>query len=118
MRTNVNVIVVEGRVCIDPVLKYTADGLAYCKFSIDNSQKEFHDGKAQTVISNFVIKVWGKLAEICATYLKIGSKIIVSGKLTETSKDDDEKSRLVIKAQDVKFLPNTKKNNDVKEEEV
>lgn len=112
MQSSVNVIVVEGGVVRDPELKYTSDGLAYTKFSVANSSISFKNGEKAEDVSYFDISAWGKLAEVCATYLKKGKKIIISGKLKQSRwKADDGKNRSAVKiiAQDIKFLPFQKK---------
>ncbi len=112
MQSSVNVIVVEGGVVRDPELKYTSDGLAYTKFSVANSSISYKNGEKGEEVSYFDISAWGKLAEVCATYLKKGKKIIVSGKLKQSRwKAEDGKSKSAIKiiAQDIKFLPFHKK---------
>jgi len=112
MQAGVNVIVVEGGVVKDPELKYTADGLPYTRFSVANSSIAFKNGEKTEDVNYFDISVWGKLAEICSTYLKKGRKIIVSGKLRQSrwkTAEGKNRSAVSIVAQDVKFLPYQKK---------
>ena len=112
MQSSVNVIVVEGGVVRDPELKYTSDGLAYTRFSVANSSISFKNGEKTEEVSYFDISAWGKLAEVCSTYLKKGKKVIISGKLKQSRwKAEDGKNRSAIKiiAQDIKFLPFQKK---------
>jgi single-strand DNA-binding protein len=96
----------------DPELKYTSDGLAYSKFAVANSSLTFKDGEKAEDVNYFDISVWGKLAEICTTYLKKGRKIIVSGKLRQSRwKNEEGKNRSAVQivAHDVKFMPYHKK---------
>lgn len=112
MQSSVNVIVVEGGVVKDPELKYTGDGLAVTNFAVANNSIAFKNGEKNEEVSFFDVSAWGKLAEVCSTYLKKGSKVIISGKLRQNRwKAADGKSRSTIKivAQDVKFLPARKK---------
>ncbi len=112
MQAGVNVIVVEGGVVKDPELKYTSDGLAYTKFSVANTNITYKNGEKAEDVSYFDISAWGKLAEICSTYLKKGRKIIVSGKLRQSrwkTEEGKNRSSVQIVAQDVKFLPFLKK---------
>lgn len=104
MQTNVNVIVVEGKVSEDFPIQYTTDGLAFSRFNIENKGVGYKDGEAFSFINEFEVSVWGKLAEICATYLKAGSIIVVLGRLKQRNSKQN-----VIVAQDVKFLPKKKK---------
>jgi single-strand DNA-binding protein len=115
MQAGVNVIVVEGGVVRDPELKYTSDGLAYSKFAVANSSLTFKNGEKGEDVNYFDISVWGKLAEICTTYLKKGRKIIVSGKLRQSRwKNEEGKNRSAVQivAQDVKFMPYHKKEEE------
>lgn len=112
MQSGVNVIVVEGGVVNEPELRYTQDGLAFTRFALANSCISYKNGERASETNYFDVKVWGKLAEICSTYLKKGKKIIVSGKLRQSKwKTDDGKTRSAVSivAQDVKFLPFQKK---------
>lgn len=114
MQASVNVIVVEGGVTKNPELKYTQDGMAYTRFSLANSAISCKKGGEKSEeVSYFDVNAWGKLAEICATYLKKGTRLIVSGKLRQSRWTDQEgknRSQIKIIAQDVKFLPNPRKN--------
>jgi single-strand DNA-binding protein len=112
MQSGVNVIVIEGGVVRDPELKYTADGLAYTRFSVANTGIAYKNGEKGEEVSYFDITTWGKLAEVCSTYLKKGTRIIVSGKLKQSrwqEKDGKTRSAVKIVAQDVKFLPSRQK---------
>ena len=114
MQASVNVIVVEGGVTRNPELKYTQEGLAYTQFGLANSSiSSKKNGEKTEEVSYFDVSAWGKLAEICSTYLKKGARLIVSGKLRQSRWTDNEgknRSQIKIIAQDVKFLPNPKKN--------
>lgn len=107
---DVNVVVLEGRLTIDAELKYTADGQAYCKFSIAVN------GFKKDEVSYFNVTSWGKLAEICATYLKKGKSVIITGNLKQRrwkAEDGTNRSDVSISAQDVKFIGNqSKKDNN------
>jgi single-strand DNA-binding protein len=113
MQTSVNVIVVEGGVVREPEIKYTPEGLGIARFAIANSSISFKDGQKSEEVSYFEISAFGKLAEICSTYLKKGRKVIISGKLRQNRwKTDDGQNRSNVKivANDVKFMPSSKPN--------
>ncbi len=114
MQSNVNVIVVEGGVVNEPELRYTQDGLAFTRFALANSCITYKNGEKASETNYFDVKVWGKLAEICSTYLKKGRKVIISGKLRQSKwKNEEGKTRTTVSiiAQDVKFLPARKKKD-------
>lgn len=113
MKSSVNIIVVQGGVVRDPNLKYVgSEGLAIAEFSIAVSSFAYKNGEKAEDVSYFNVSSFGKLAEICSTYLKKGSQIILSGKLKQSrwiAEDGKSKSTVRIIAQDVKFLPSKKK---------
>lgn len=110
MENYVNIVVMQGGVVKDPELVYNSDGLGSCKFSIACSTIGYKNGEKNQDVNYFDIISWGKLAEICSTYLKKGRRVIVSGKLKQSrwkSEEGKTRSRIQIVAQDVKFLPSS-----------
>lgn len=87
----------------DPeALRYTPSGTAVCSFNIAVNSG-YGDKKEVLFIG---VTVFGKSAEACSKYLTKGSQCLVEGRLQEQKweKDGDKKSRMVIIANDVKFL--------------
>ncbi len=80
MSKGLNKVILIGRLGQDPELKYTPDGIAYCKFSLatDNVYKD-KQGNRVTQTEWHSIVAWRKLAELCHTYLKKGSLIYCEG---------------------------------------
>ena len=78
-----NVIVLTGRLGVDPAAGVTPSGKTLTKFrlAVDDG---FGDSK-KTFWFNVV--TWGKTAEFCGNYLGRGDLIELSGKLTERSWD-------------------------------
>ncbi|MBX7042557.1 MAG: single-stranded DNA-binding protein [Ignavibacteria bacterium] len=78
----------------DPELNYTKTGMACCKFKLvtDESYKD-DTGKLVDRAEWHRIVAWGKLGEICSTYLKKGSRIYAEGKIrTGDSYEKDGKT--------------------------
>lgn len=72
-----------GRCGRDPEIKYTASGQAVGNVSIACSEKfknKSGEWEERTEWVNLVF--WGKLAEVLGEYVKKGSEIYVSGRLT------------------------------------
>ncbi len=118
MAKSVNVVVVEGGVVREPEIRYTSSGLAYARFAIAHNAFSRHEPDKQET-SYFEVTAWGKIAEVCAAYLKKGRKIIVSGKLRQARWEDptgQKRSRVVINAQDVKFMPAQRRPKGFSEE--
>ncbi|URA10563.1 single-stranded DNA-binding protein [Thermospira aquatica] len=114
MSKSVNVVVVEGGVVREPQIRYTSEGSAYTRFAIAHttfSQKE--PDQKQTCY--FEVAAWGKIAEVCAAYLKKGRRIIVSGKLHQSRWEDptgQKHAKVTITANDVKFMPPSKQKKN------
>jgi len=67
-----------GRLGRDPEVRYTADSNAICNFSIAVGYKTATKETTEWVR----ITAFGKLAGICADYLKKGSQVFVAGRMT------------------------------------
>ena len=67
-----------GRLGRDPEVRYTADSNAICNFSIAVGYKN----KDKETTEWVRITAFGKLAGICADYLKKGSQVFVAGRMT------------------------------------
>jgi len=67
-----------GRLGKDPETRYTADSNAICNFSIAVGYKS----KDKETTEWVRITAFGKLAGICADYLKKGSQVFVAGRMT------------------------------------
>lgn len=112
MESYFNIVVIEGGVVRIPELKYTSGGLAMTNFPIAVQSVSFKEGNPEKEVSYFDVYAWGNLAEICSTYLKKGTQLMVSGKLKQSrweSSDGKKHSKVQIMAKEVKFLPQKKK---------
>ena len=89
MPKGVNRVTLIGHLGKDPEMRYTSSGVAVCNFSIatNDSYKNTEGERVDTTEWHNIV-VWRKLAEICAEYLKKGSKVYLEGKLTHRSYDD------------------------------
>jgi len=67
-----------GRLGRDPEVRYTADSNAICNFSIAVGYKS----KDKETTEWVRITAFGKLAGICADYLKKGSQVFIAGRMT------------------------------------
>ena len=78
MATDLNRCEFIGRLGKDPEVRYTADSNAICNFSIAVGYKTATKETTEWVR----ITAFGKLAGICADYLKKGSQVFVAGRMT------------------------------------
>ena len=78
MATDLNRCEFIGRLGKDPEVRYTADSNAICNFSIAVGYKS----KDKETTEWVRITTFGKLAGICADYLKKGSQVFIAGRMT------------------------------------
>ena len=105
----INKAILIGNLGKDPEISHTPGGLAVAKFSIATSEKWKDDsGQQQEKTEWHNIVAWRKLAEVCAQYLKKGSKVYVEGKITTRSWEDKngggKKYMTEIVAHEIQFL--------------
>ena len=95
-----NHVVMVGRVGIDPELRQTNEGVSYCRFRLAVDQ-----GKDEPLWLSVV--TWRSLATQVEKYVKKGSQVLVSGRLsvdTYTDKENRKQTGVEIVALDVRFL--------------
>ncbi len=107
MRNDLNVVTIAGRIANEPEVKYTANGHPTISLSLANHQwiKKENEEKEET--NYFKIRLWGKVAENLAEYLKKGKMIAVNGKLHQysfESPNGDKISVVEIVASQIFFL--------------
>jgi len=103
-----------GRLGSDPELRYTADGVAICNFSIAvNTEFKKRNGEEIKNTEWVRISAFDKLAGICGDWLKKGSLVYVAGKFVTrkwVNKDGVEQYTSEIVLNDLQMLGN--KNQD------
>jgi single-strand DNA-binding protein len=104
-----NHIQIIGHLGQDPDTKYLPSGDTVCNFSIATTEKwvDKASGEKRDSTEWHRIAVFGRLAEVCGQYLKKGSLVYVSGKLTSqkyTDKDGIERVSYTIRANEMKML--------------
>lgn len=94
MAKDLNKVMLIGRLGQDPELKYTQSGIAVTKFSMATSQQwKDQDGNTQDKTEWHNVVAWRRIAEICAEYLKKGSKVYIEGALSTSSWEDENKKK-------------------------
>lgn len=105
---SVNKVILVGNLGKDPETRFLPSGDAVCNFSVATTDKwkdKSGQQKEQTEWHN--ISAFGKLAEICAQYLKKGSAVYVEGSIhTRKWQDKEGKDRYSteIKATSMQML--------------
>lgn len=110
-----------GRLGKDPEPKYLADGSMVTNFTLATGEtyKDKNGEKVQKTEWHR-ITAWGRLAEICAEYLKKGSLVMVEGKIETRSYDDKEgikRYQTGITAQHMEMLDKKGDNNTATEKQ-
>ena len=89
---NLNIVIILGRVCADPDLRYTPSGAAVLGFRIAYDRRWLDKTKNewQSDPSFFNVNVWGESAERLSKTLHKGSPVLVQGSLRSRSWEDKE----------------------------
>jgi single-strand DNA-binding protein len=103
---SVNII---GRLTKDPELKYTTEGKAVCSCCIAV------DGYKKDDVDFIPIKAWAKQAEFMANYLKKGSKVGITGRISVRPYEKDGKKLTFTEVivENVQGLDSKPKEEDV-----
>jgi single-strand DNA-binding protein len=107
--SDLNRVLLTGRLTADPELRYTQSGQALVRFAIAVNRRvlnpETNDWEEETTYVPVV--VWGKLAETCATYLQKGRLVAIDGRLrirSFTTQEGEKRKVTEVVAQNVHFL--------------
>lgn len=100
---SINTVVISGNLGADPEIKYFESGNSVTQFSLAVSG--FSKGEKTT--DWFDCKVWGKPGETIVNYCRKGSKVGITGKLTQEkwqSPDGSNRSKTVVTGFQVELL--------------
>lgn len=87
------VITIVGNLTADPELRTTRNGRSVAGFSIASTPRTFDRQSQQWVDGDALFlrcRAWGDLAEHCARSLVKGMRVIVQGRLTQHSWEDEQ----------------------------
>jgi single-strand DNA-binding protein len=107
MPSDLNRVIVIGRLVRDPELRYTSGGSAVASFSIANNRSYTSNNEKKEQASFFNCVAWGKLGELIVQYCKKGNRIGVEGRLQQRSWDDqngNKRSAVEIITDNIQFL--------------
>jgi single-strand DNA-binding protein len=104
--TNLNSIILIGRLTRDAELKYTAGGTAITKFSIVVNRRRKVNDRWEDEANFFDVTLWGKQGETLKQYLLKGKQICIVGELRQErwEKDGQTRSRVEIVANSIQLL--------------
>jgi len=103
-----NKVILVGNLGRDPELRYTAQGIPVCTFSVaTNERRKDKTGEMQDQTTWFRVTLWRQQAENASQYLTKGRPVYIEGRLrVEEYIDRDGKSRysLEVTATDMHFI--------------
>jgi single-strand DNA-binding protein len=115
----INKVTLLGRIG-KKVYKPTRNGSNICTLSLVTNRK-YIDSKGQpTEITTWhIVNFFNKIAEIVEKYANVGDLIYIEGEISNKKIEEDGKNRIIhsIIGNEVKFLPNMKKDSVIKPEE-
>jgi single-strand DNA-binding protein len=103
---DLNHVVLIGRLTRDAELKYTANGMAVCKFSIAVNRRRKNGDQCVDEANFFDIVLWGKQGESLNQYLVKGKLVGVDGELRQDrwEQDGQNRSKVEIVANNIQLL--------------
>ncbi len=95
---NLNRVQIIGRLGRDPEEKHTKNGSPFVIFSVavDRNWRN-RDGEARKETDWFNVEAWGKLGEICKSYLSKGRLVFIEGRLRTTRYEHEGETRYFTK---------------------
>ncbi|MCH8568524.1 MAG: single-stranded DNA-binding protein [Balneolales bacterium] len=106
--SSLNKAMIIGNLGADPEVRYTQSNTAVATLSVATSERyKDSNGDLQERTEWHRVVAWGKLAEICQSYLKKGSKVYLEGPIQTRSwedKDGQKKYTTEIKALNMVML--------------
>jgi single-strand DNA-binding protein len=116
---SINKVILVGNLGRDPESRFLANGEMVCNFSIATSEQwKDKSGEKQEATEWHRISFFGKVAEVCAQYLKKGSTVYVEGSIRTrkwTDKDGVEKYTTEIKGERMQMLGGRTAPSDAEE---
>lgn len=81
-----NYSVLQGRLCADPELRQTGNGISVCSFRVAWSEK-YKDNETKLFLN---CTAWRSTGEMVSKYFSKGKEIIVEGKISTRDWEDKE----------------------------
>ena len=113
-----NKIILMGRLCNDPEIRYSQNNTAIAKYSLAVDRRFKRDGEPDADFFNCT--VFGKGAEFVEKYLKKGTKILITGEVRNNNYTDKNGNKVYateILVNEHEFAESKKAENEVVEGE-
>jgi single-strand DNA-binding protein len=120
---SINRVVLMGLIGNRPEVKISSGGKPYVRLSVATYRRTKDDnGHARRETQWHKVMIWGKNAELCASFCTQGSPIYLEGHLTNYSKEEDGKRsfHVGIVAEQLQLIPGnrTKSNFNISNSEL
>jgi single-strand DNA-binding protein len=106
MATDINVVVLVGRLTRDCEMKSTAQGTSVCRFSVAVNRRKRTGDKWEDEVSYIDVVLWGKSAETLSSYLTKGRQVSIQGELRQNrwEQNGQKYSKIEVIANSVQLL--------------
>jgi single-strand DNA-binding protein len=109
MASDINRVILIGRLTKSPELKATNNGGQLCRFSLASNRNIYNKqtGESRDEVGYFDCVAWGKAGENIAKYLQKGRRICVEGNLRWSSwegADGKKASKVEVNVEGFQFL--------------
>ena len=107
---NLNKVILGGRLCGDPELKQTQNGVAVTSFSIAVNRRfgeKQSDGTTKPITDFINVQAWRQQAEFVCSYFRKGSSICIVGAIQTrswTDKNGEKRYATEVIADEVLFV--------------
>jgi single-strand DNA-binding protein len=104
--SDVNVVVLVGRLTRDAELKYANSGTAICRFSVAVNRRRKNGDQWVDEASYFDVVYWGKGGEAINRFLVKGKQVAIEGELHQNrwEQDGQARSKVEVNANSVQLL--------------
>ena len=106
--SDLNEVVVSGRLTRDAELRYTPNGTAVTDIIVASNRIWSKDSEKQEEATFVDVTIWGKQAESLAKYMTKGRHVMLPGRLKLNKWETDEgdkRSKLTVTAEKVNLTP-------------
>ena len=106
--SDLNEVVVSGRLTRDAELRYTPNGTAVTDIIVASNRIWSKDSEKQEEATFVDVTIWGKQAESLAKYMTKGRHVMLTGRLKLNKWETDEgdkRSKLTVTAEKVNLTP-------------
>ena len=106
--SDLNEVIVSGRVTRDAELRYTPSGTAVTDVTVASNRIWSKDSEKQEETTFVDVTIWGRQAETLSQYLSKGRHIMVVGRLKLNkweNADGDKRSKMTVVADKINLTP-------------